>query len=265
MATRTRTEYANGQFCWVDLMTNDVTAAQEFYGELLGWESAKKETPGGPPYRVFTIDDLQVAGMGAMNDEMKSTGMPPIWNSYINVDDITASTRRAQACGGTVLMEPFQIMDAGHMAIISDPSGAVVSFWQGLDHFGAEMINDPGCWSWNELLTDNVGASLEFYGGLFGWAVEKEESDATSYWTFQLNDRPLAGMLQKTPEMGDIPSCWGVYFSVADIQATTARVVQLGGTICQPPFEVSVGHISIVSDPQGAVFDLIQMTVPVDD
>ena len=162
-------------------------------------------------------------------------------------------------------MEPFQIMDTGHMAIISDATGAVVSLWQALDHFGAEFVNEPGCWVWNELITDNLGASLEFYGSLFGWGAEPEDSAAIPYWTWEHGGRRIGGMLQKQPEMGDVPSCWTVYFAVDDIQATTNRVAQLGGTICQPPFEVSVGHISVVSDPQGAVFDLIQMTVPADE
>ncbi len=260
-----RTEYQHGQFCWVDLMAHDTAAAKSFYGELLGWEAADQDTQGGPPYTIFMIDGRQVAGMGGMTDEMKSSGMPPIWNSYINVDDIAAATSRATELGGNIMMPPMQVVEAGHMAIISDPTGAAVSLWQKLEHFGAQLVNQTGCWGWNELMTDNVESASEFYGDMFGWGCEQEESAQPPYWTFKQGETLLGGMLQKLPEMGEIPNHWSVYFSVDDINAKTEQLTSLGGTVYRPPFEVSVGHISVVSDPQGAVFNIIQMTVPPDE
>ena len=156
-------------------------------------------------------------------------------------------------------------MQSGKMGIVADATGAVFALWQPIEHIGAELVNDPGSWAWNALITDNVDAAMKFYGNLFGWSAVAEEGAAIPYWTLERDNRRLGGMMPKMPEMGDIPSCWTVYFAVGDIHAATERVTQLGGNICQPPFEVSVGHISVVSDPQGAVFDLIQMTVPADD
>ncbi len=96
--------------------------------------------------------------------------------------------------------------------------------------------------------------------------LRSEENATNPYWTFDLDGRHAGGMLQKTPEMGQMPNCWTVYFAVEDIQAKTDQLASLGGTVLQPPFEVSVGHISVVSDPQGGdVFELIQLTVPADE
>ncbi len=111
-------------------MTPDRAAAKSFYGELFGWEAADQDTQGGPPYTIFMIEGRDVAGMGEMNDEMKSSGMPPIWNSYINVDDIAAATNRVQALGGGLLMPPMQVAEAGQIAIIPDPTVAAVSLSQ---------------------------------------------------------------------------------------------------------------------------------------
>ncbi len=260
----TMSSYSNGQFCWVDLMSREMADAKEFYGELLGWATADQDTQGGPPYALFTLNGQQVAGLGEMNAEMKEAGVPPIWNSYLAVDDLPAVTGRAAELGAQVVVPPLQVVEAGHMAVLQDPTGAHVSLWQKRQHGGAQLVNEPGCWVWNELMTRDPQAAQAFYGELFGWSFEKDDTPTGVYWTFKCSDRLAGGMMEIVPEMGEVPPNWSVYISVADVNAATARLTQLGGQVCRPPFEVSVGHISVVMDAQGAVLNLIQMTVPPD-
>ena len=113
----TMSTYTQGQFCWIDLMSRVMSGAKPFYCNLFGWQAVDQDTHGGPPYACFTLDDQQVAGMGQMNDEMKASGQPPVWNSYINVDDVQAATNQAAELGAQVVMPPFQVVDAGHMSI----------------------------------------------------------------------------------------------------------------------------------------------------
>ncbi len=259
------TSYRHGQFCWIDLMSRDYAAAVDFYGKLFGWECRDQDTQGGPPYGIFQLDGQQVAGLGQMNSEMAAAGMPPVWNSYLNVEDLAATVQRASELGATVTMPPYKILEAGHMAMVQDPTGAMIAFWQKIQHFGAALTNVPNTWVWNELMTDDVEAASDFYGQLLGWTFTQEQTPTGPYWNASVAGRMNNGMLQISPEMGSMPSCWWVYFAVADVDAATAQVRQLGGQIHRPPFEVGVGRLAVVADPQGATFNVIQMSIPVDE
>ena len=261
----TMTAYKQGQLSWVDLMAKDMTAAKEFYCSLFGWDVADQDTQGGPPYAIFTLNGQQVCGMGEMNDEMKSSGMPPVWNSYIAVDDVQNVVEKAASLGANTVMPPMQVMDAGHMAIVSDPTGAFISFWQKINHGGAQIVNVPGTWCWNELVTEDPEVAQKFYGDLFGWTFEKEENSENDYWMHLVDGRNNGGMMRKPAEMAQIPNHWNTYFHVEDISASLEKLQSLGGQIFAPPFEVAVGSISVVADPQGGSFCLIHMSVPPDE
>lgn len=259
------TAYRQGQLSWIDLMAKDMSTAKEFYGSLFGWAVEDQDTQGGPPYAIFTLNDQHVCGLGEMNDEMKSSGMPPVWNSYIAVDDVQAIVEIAASLGAKTVMPPMQVMDAGYMAIVSDPTGAFISFWQKINHGGAQLVNEPGTWCWNEIITDNPEEAQSFYADLFGWTFTKDDSPENDYWVHQLNGRNNGGMMRKPAEMDQIPNHWNAYFHVADIKASLEKLQSLGGQVFAPPFEVSVGTISVVADPQGGSFCLIQLSVPPDE
>lgn len=261
----TMTNYNNGHLCWVDLMAKDAAAAKAFYGGLFGWKAEDQDTQGGPPYSIFTLDGQQVAGLGEMNSEMQASGMPPVWNSYLNVTDLDASTQQAAELGATVVMPPMSVMEAGRMSIIQDPSGAFISLWQKVNHGGAQLANVPNTWVWNELYTDNPEAAMKFYGDLFGWSFEKEPDTPHDYWIHSTADRMNGGLMRKPDEMAQVPPHWNVYFNAADLNASLEKVKELGGSVCVPPFDVAVGKIAVVNDAQGAAFCLIQMLVPVDE
>ena len=253
-----KTDYQQGEFSWVDLVAHDLSAAIEFYGNFFGWRSAAQDTASGPPYTMFQLDGADVAGAGQMSDEMKGQGVPPMWNSYIQVDDIAATTARAVELGATVTVQPMQVMDAGHLSFITDPTGAHVGFWQKGRHCGASVLDEPGSLCWNELATRDIDRAREFYGQLLGWQFTEQKQDRpTTYLLCQMDGVDKAGMLQMNEQWGDIPPVWIVYFAVADAHAATARFTELSGTIRVPPFPSPVGTIAVVSDPQGAVFSLL--------
>ncbi|MEW4528636.1 VOC family protein [Maioricimonas sp. JC845] len=259
-----KSEYAHGQFCWVDLMAHDGPSALEFYSSLFGWNAEQQDTQGGPPYYLLKLNGESVAGFGEMNPEMKEAGMPPIWSSYVNVRDIAEITAQAESLGGQVRMPPMQVFEAGWMSVIVDPAGASLCLWQANQTCGATLVNEPNTWVWSELITTSVEDVAPFYEQLFGWTTRKDE-EKDNYWTFLLGDREQAGGMNLSPEMGPIPPHWGAYFAVEDVRATCTKLKELGGSMILEPFEVSVGHIAVVTDPQGGCFNLIQMTVPADD
>ena len=68
--------YEHGQFCWVDLASHGMAKAKQFYGALFGWSADDQDTRGGPPYAMFRLEGRTVAGLGELNDAMKSQGIP---------------------------------------------------------------------------------------------------------------------------------------------------------------------------------------------
>lgn len=255
-----RTEYKPGEFCWVDLMAHDMDAAAAFYGSLLGWHAEPQETDGGYPYTMFRLDGKSVAGMGQMGEEMKSQGAPPIWNNYVSVADLSSVVERAAQLGGSAMMQPMQVMEAGHMAIIADPGGAMLSLWQPNQHFGAERVNEVGCCCWNELATRDMDSAKTFYGELFGWTYEKNDASPSEYYIIKHQDRMAGGMIKMDENWGEMPPTWGVYFTVADVDASCETLRGLGGSVMVEPFEAPpAGKIAVVGDANGGAFNLIQL------
>jgi uncharacterized protein len=247
-------KYEHGVPSWVDLGSPDPQGAADFYAALFGWECPEglPETGG---YRVCTIGDAPVAGLGPQQNPG-----PPVWASYVNVDDADAITETITANGGNVIVPPMDVMDFGRMAVYADPVGAVISVWQPGTHPGAGLVNEPGTLSWNELVTTDVDASIAFYGAVFGWGAETHGEGASAYTEWQVGGRSIAGMMLKPPMMpAEVPPHWSVYFAVADTDNAVARVTELGGTVVMPPMDIEPGRFAVVSDPTGGVFNVITM------
>jgi uncharacterized protein len=257
--------YSPGQFCWIDLMSKDMSAAAAFYAEVFGWHAERQVTQNGPPYANFTLQEQTVCGLGEMNEPLQASGMPPVWNSYISVADVDAATAKAAELGGAIALPVMPVVEAGRLSVIQEPSGSFVSLWEPKQHYGAQLTNVPDTWCWNELMTPDPPAAQSFFADLFGWTYEKSEGAGRDYWNIRNQDRLNGGMLQITEEMGPVPPAWIVYFNVADLEAASRAISSAGGGLCFGPFDVPVGRIAMVNDAQGAAFALIQMNVPPDE
>ena len=133
----TVTQHAPGTFCWPELATLDQNGAKKFYTGLFGWTF--KDTDMGPQgvYTIFQSDGADVGALYTMRDEEKAM-MPPHWNAYVSVESADKSTVQAKELGATVIMEPFDVMEHGRMAILMDPAGAVFSVWEAKKHIGVK-------------------------------------------------------------------------------------------------------------------------------
>ena len=211
---------------------------------------------------MFQLEGQAAAGLGEASDEMKSQGIPPMWNSYINVDDIEATVKKAQELGAKITVPPMKVVDAGWLAFFFDPAGAHVALWQEDKHFGAQVVNEPGSLCWNELATRDIEKSKDFYGKLLGWEFAEREGTPTQYCVVKNKGTDNGGLMQMNEEWGDMPPHWMVYFAVSNTDTTAKRIQEAGGKICVPPFDIPMGRISVVNDPQGAVFSLISLNDP---
>ncbi len=247
--------YPNGTPSWVDLQTPDPTAAQAFYGTVFGWTAADMGPDAGG-YAMFQLDGANVAGVGPTMGE----GQPAAWTSYVNVVDAEATVARVTIAGGTVFLEPMQVMEAGHMALFADPTGAVMGLWQPGQHKGADVANEPNTWCWNELNTRDTAKATSFYTHVFDWETEKSAAEGMTYWEWKNAGSTIGGMLDMPPMVpAEVPAHWLVYFAVSDTDASVATAATLGATTLMPPTDIPPGRFAVLADPAGAAFGIIKM------
>jgi predicted enzyme related to lactoylglutathione lyase len=112
------TSWPHGTPSWTDNASQDPAAAAEFYSGLFGWQASDQMPPEeAGRYFMCTLGGKSVAACGSQPVE----GMPPVWNTYVTVDDVDEVAGRVAAAGGAVMMEPFDVMGAGRMAVFTDP------------------------------------------------------------------------------------------------------------------------------------------------
>jgi len=133
-------------------------------------------------------------------------------------------------------------------------------YGKGNKHCGSLIKNEPRSVCWNELASKDAAASREFYSSVFGWQYKIEDMDGMPYTIFTVGDEQVAGMLEMNEEWGDMPAHWMTYFQVDNCDATLARVTELGGTVCVPATDIlNVGRFSVITDPQGGFFSVIEV------
>ncbi|MBA3350580.1 MAG: VOC family protein [Actinobacteria bacterium] len=251
-----RSGYSPGTFSWTDLGTTDVSGAKAFYTELFGWELEDMPTGDAGIYSMARLDGKYVAAIYEQYEDQRAQGIPPSWVSFITVDDIEARTAEAEMLGATILSPPLDVLDSGRMSLAGDPTGAVFAMWEPGNHIGAQVVNEPGALTLNELVTRDVPAAKDFYGALFGWTFDDVASGA--YTSIKNEGNLNGGLMELAPEWGDVPSHWRPYFAVADCEASIATIKELGGQVMGPPIEVPTGRFAMATDPQGASFSVFQ-------
>lgn len=253
-----RESYTHGTPSWVDLMTTDPAAAADFYGALFGWDFQTSPTPDGQEYTMASKDGHAAAGMGQQNPEQVEMGIPPMWNTYITVDDIETAVGKVEGAGGSVMMPTMEVMEAGHMAVVVDPAGAVVCMWQAGQHIGSEVVNEHGALIWNELITNDLESSGGFMKAVFDLDTQEQEMPGGMIYTLFMSGEETVGGMMPPPQEG-IPNHWAVYFAVSDIDSAKATALEQGGSTMGDVIDVpEVGKMLPIIDPQGAMFMLMQ-------
>ncbi|MFN8216246.1 MAG: VOC family protein [Solirubrobacterales bacterium] len=255
-----RSSYAPGIASWVELSgTPDVDASEAFYREVFGWEVPELPSSaemGG--YRRAKLGGRDVAGVSPRMQD----GQPTVWATYVSVADAAAAIAKVREAGGQVIVEPMDVMDLGTMAVFADSTGAVCGIWQPGTFIGAELVNEPGAFCWNELETRDPAASKAFYGAVFGWEFDDHDmGEMGTYTEWKLGGEPIGGMVDITGRVPEeIPDHWMVYFAVADADAALAKVGAAGGSVMFGPVDIPAGRFAIASDPHGAAFAVIKLS-----
>lgn len=249
-----RDQYAHGQACWFDMGTTDVDAAIAFYRNVLGWTIEKGPEEMGF-YSQAEVDGHPVAAIAAGSDPNLV-----VWTVYFAADDIDATVAVCREAGATVLVEPFDVMEFGRMAIIVDPTGCRFALWQRGTMVGAELTDAPGAPNWVELTTRAVAESQRFYGEVFGWVFNQVQMGDHNYFQISTaNGEAVGGLMPMEGDMwpADVANHWMLYFGVADTDKAAEVVAENGGTVCVPPTTIPPGRFAVVQDGQGATFSIL--------
>jgi uncharacterized protein len=270
-----RDGYIPGVPCWIDTSQPDPKAAVAFYSGLFGWEFEDVMPPGSEAeYFIGRLGGRDAGAVGSLPE-----GAPPMamWNTYISVDSADETASKVADAGGKTLMEPFDVMDAGRMAVFADPEGAMFCVWQAKETKGLQVVNEHGSLNFNGLNTRDVEGAKRFYGSVFGWTTlalgggaemwtlpgygdHLEESDPEIRKRVAEVGGPagfedvVASINPIGDDQPDTPAHWNVTFAVDDADATAAKATELGGKVIVPPFDAPWVRMTILADPQGATF-----------
>lgn len=247
--------YPPGTPMWVDMSATDLPAAVRFYSELFGWQAEDLGEEAGH-YTMMRKDGKMAAAIGPqMNPQA-----PAMWTTYVHSPDAKATAQKVKDAGGQVVMEPFEVMQAGHMAGFMDPTGAFICVWQPGQHQGAEHVNAPGGFCWNELQTTDIEKVKSFYQQTFNWEGKTSAYEGGSYTEWHLNGRPIGGGMSMGDNMPPgVPPNWLVYFAVDDTDAAIATIQKNGGNIVMGPMDSPPGRFAVATDQQGAAFAVIKL------
>ena len=228
---------------------------------MFGLDTEETPIPGGGVYVQFQKDGKYVGGLAEQQPQEREQAIPPDWNTYIAVDDAEVVTKDAERLGATIAAPPFDVLESGRMAVVIDPTGGPIAFWQAKDHIGAQVYGEEGtigCW---ELMTQDPERAISFYSQLFGYATEEFPSATGPYTVLKHKGENAAGIMG-APQ-AEMPAAWTPYFEVTDADATLEKARRLGATpLMQVTEAEGVGRFSWITDPQGAVIAFIQPAPP---
>ena len=269
-----RDGYIPGVPCWVDTNQPDPAAAVGFYRELFGWEFEDVAPAGSGT--TYAIGRIRGGDVGAVSSIPPGQPSVATWNTYVWVDDADETAAKARDAGGTVVAEPFEVPEAGRMAVIVDPEGAAFCIWQSRGHKGSKVVNEHGSVNFNGLATRDPEGARAFYGAVFGWKTLELPSGIA--WTLpgygdhleEINPgvRAMMGQMGAPDGFIDVVANlqpiadddaetqphWSVTFGVDDVAAAAARARQLDAEVLAEPFDAPWCRMAVIRDPQGATF-----------
>ncbi|PIE11490.1 MAG: glyoxalase/bleomycin resistance/extradiol dioxygenase family protein [Rhodobacterales bacterium] len=248
-----------GKPVWYELTTapGALSEAGAFYAQVLGWEISESGMED-VTYHLARADGGMVAGLM----EPPAPEIPPGWLTYFAVTDCDLACDAIRDAGGALMHGPQEVPGTGRFALCADPQGAAFGILESApmeDGEGSRALarGRPGHAAWNELMTSDPEAALEFYEGLFGWeeAEALNLGDGGLYQTLTHDGVHMGAIMG----LGKAPHpAWMTYFDVENCIFAMERIVAAGGAVRAGPFEAPADlYVAIATDPQGVWFAVL--------
>lgn len=259
----------HGDPVWIELTTHDVSGSADFYRTIFGWEitQSSSEVPG---YTVATLDGEPVAGAVSALDELdQRPKFDTEWKVLLKVDSISEATAKVPPARGRIVAPPMKVSDAGRLAIVEDPGGAVLGLWESINFDGFTLGTKHGQPCWFEVMSTDYDDAKQFYASVVDWDFHYADADGslvprpvkkdkTRYCANDGNTRATSALRDADHLGEDASSYWQVYLAVDDIDATAEAIRAVGGKVLSDPSPVRLGRVATVADPQGAQFQILQ-------
>jgi predicted enzyme related to lactoylglutathione lyase len=245
-----------GAPCWVELATSNDGQMSEFYHQLLGWEYrvTVDSSVATDRYAIAMKDGFPVAGLYQTNGRSG-------WIPHVAVSDINAGAERVGLLGGAVTLGPVALPHDDSVVYAQDPVGAPIALrcpppgW-------LFTSGDAGSFAMADLNTRDGAVVDEFYANLLGYtSVQLGDGTDIDYAEWQLSGRPVLHRYVMGPEYAPTtPPHWLIYFVANPAEgtdATAVRALSLGGGIAVEPYDSRLGRATVLTDPGGATFGVI--------
>lgn len=246
--------FTPGVFVWRELITDDAAATTRFYGELFGWKIKEADMGGGAKYYLVNLGEKQIAGFWPK--DAKHAMIPTHWSGYVSVENVDAAVSAATAAGGKILAGPMDIPNVGRFATIQDPQGATTNAFTSAH--GDMPVGRPGVgeFCWESLATSDVKAALAFYEKIYGW---KTKEVAPGMSVILAGEHQVASYMQTE---GGLPTHWGTYVAVANLNESSERAKRLGGKVIVAEIPVpGFGKFAVLQDNVGAMIHIFEPAV----
>jgi len=238
-----------GQFVWHDLVSPNPKASMDFYSKVFGWTFTTLGS-GNDAYYVINSNGKAIGGISRLDPQYGTVGE---WISSISVSDVSKAVEYNENKGGKTLFKAMKVKGRGKMALVQDPQGAIVSFIY--SESGDPALEIGKTWLWNELWTNDLTSSMDYYKGLIPYTTEKVEKAAAPYYVFKNNGKKLAGIMANPVD--EMRTSWMPYIRVYNIDNVVDKARSAGAAIVsEPKTEIRNGTLAIIQDPGGAKFAL---------
>lgn len=240
-------DHTPGRFVWYDLVTDDVTAASAFYGDLFGWEF--EAIPDHPnQFMLIRSGGVSIGGLVHLKREHPDSSHSQ-WVGSLSVANVDSMVERWRQQGGTVIGGPVDLEGRGRVALVEDPQGAVLALVRTEDGDPPQREPRDDDWLWQELWTTDGPSALAFYQEMLGYQSQTVEIPVGSYHVLQRDGQSYAGLAQLPWD--SVPPLWLPYVKVKDPQAVAGRVAALGGRVVLSPDQIRNGNAAVIEDPTG--------------
>lgn len=250
-------EALGGMPYWMELLSSSPARSAHFYSALCGW------TFEGNEYRLARKEGLPVAGIVTQPEDAP---FPDTWVTYFLADNLDEDVRRAEDLGARVL-SPITDVRLGRMALLADPSGALLGLIEppGEDAFIA--AGEPGTPVWHELsATTGYERVTHFYEQLFDWdttTVDAGRGSALRYTTALMDGAPFCGIRDAEGHFPpQVPSFWQGFLGIADADDATGLISENHGEVIRGPEDSEFGRLLVAADLTGAIITLCEVDTP---
>ncbi len=116
---------------------------------------------------------------------------------------------------------------------------------------GMSITEQPPAWTtYFELNTRDLAAAIAFYTAILPVTAHDMSDGDFHYQTLQVEGADVAGMWEMSADVApDVPPNWGVYFTVADADASVTQATSLGASVIVPVKDSPYGRLAGLRDP----------------